>query len=84
MVDYAVENLKSNERGTVDVSALASQMNEDVAALMLTNPILLACSRRRFIRSPTSSTRKVVSSTWLAEHDASGRQSAGKVTSASI
>jgi len=38
MVDYAVENLKSNERGTVDVSALASQMNEDVAALMLTNP----------------------------------------------
>jgi glycine dehydrogenase subunit 2 len=38
MVDYAVENLKSNERGTVDVSALAAQMNEDVAALMLTNP----------------------------------------------
>src|SRR5882672_9930000 len=37
MVGYAVENLKSNERGTVDVSALASQMNEDVAALMLTN-----------------------------------------------
>jgi glycine dehydrogenase subunit 2 len=38
MVDYAVENLKSNGRGTVDVSALAAQMNEDVAALMLTNP----------------------------------------------
>jgi glycine cleavage system P protein (glycine dehydrogenase) subunit 2 len=37
-VGYAVENLKSNERGMVDVAALAAQMNEDVAALMLTNP----------------------------------------------
>jgi len=38
MVDYAVENLKSNAQGMVDVAALAEQMNEDVAALMLTNP----------------------------------------------
>src|SRR5277367_4676213 len=38
MVGYAVENLKSNSQGMVDVAALASQMNEDVAALMLTNP----------------------------------------------
>ncbi|MGH9499253.1 MAG: aminomethyl-transferring glycine dehydrogenase subunit GcvPB [Terriglobales bacterium] len=37
-VGYAVENLKSDSRGMVDVAALASQMNEDVAALMLTNP----------------------------------------------
>ncbi|SPF35109.1 putative glycine dehydrogenase (decarboxylating) subunit 2 [Candidatus Sulfotelmatobacter kueseliae] len=37
-VGYAVENLKSNPQGMVDVAALASQMNEDVAALMLTNP----------------------------------------------
>ena len=35
---YAVENLKSNERGMVDISALEAQMNEDVAGLMLTNP----------------------------------------------
>jgi glycine dehydrogenase subunit 2 len=35
---YAVENLKSNSQGMVDVAALAAQMNEDVAALMLTNP----------------------------------------------
>jgi glycine dehydrogenase subunit 2 len=35
---YAVENLKSNDRGMVDISALASQMNEDIAGLMLTNP----------------------------------------------
>jgi glycine dehydrogenase subunit 2 len=33
-----VENLKSNSQGMVDISALASQMNEDVAGLMLTNP----------------------------------------------
>ena len=38
MVGYAVENLKSNGNGMVDVGALAAQMNEDVAALMLTNP----------------------------------------------
>ena len=38
MVGYAVENLKSNARGMVDVAALEAQMNEDVAALMLTNP----------------------------------------------
>src|ERR1700691_4252611 len=37
-VGYAVENLKSNDRGKVDVAALAAQMNEDVAALMVTNP----------------------------------------------
>jgi glycine dehydrogenase subunit 2 len=35
---YEVENLKSNEQGMVDISALAAQMNEDIAALMLTNP----------------------------------------------
>src|SRR5258708_30467815 len=30
---YAVENLKSNNHGMVDISALASQMNEDIAGL---------------------------------------------------
>ncbi len=38
MVGYAVENLKSNARGMVEVSALEAQMNDDIAALMLTNP----------------------------------------------
>jgi glycine dehydrogenase subunit 2 len=38
IVGYSVENLKSNARGMVDIAALAAQMNEDVAALMLTNP----------------------------------------------
>jgi glycine dehydrogenase subunit 2 len=35
---YAVENLKSNSAGMVDLPSLEAQMNEDVAALMLTNP----------------------------------------------
>jgi glycine dehydrogenase subunit 2 len=35
---YAVENLKSNSAGMVDVPSLVAQMNEDVAGLMLTNP----------------------------------------------
>jgi glycine dehydrogenase subunit 2 len=35
---YAVENLKSDSRGMVDLAALEAQTNEDVAALMLTNP----------------------------------------------
>jgi glycine dehydrogenase subunit 2 len=38
MVGYSVENLKSNARGMVDSAALMAQMNQDVAALMLTNP----------------------------------------------
>src|SRR5438309_9049038 len=35
---YAVENLKSNDKGMVDLAALEAQVNDDVAALMLTNP----------------------------------------------
>ena len=35
---YQVENLKSNARGMVDIASLEAQMNEDIAALMLTNP----------------------------------------------
>jgi glycine dehydrogenase subunit 2 len=38
MVGYAIENLKSNSSGIVDTTMLEAQMNEDVAALMLTNP----------------------------------------------
>jgi glycine dehydrogenase subunit 2 len=38
MVGYTVENLKSNAAGMVDMASLEAQVNEDVAALMLTNP----------------------------------------------
>jgi glycine dehydrogenase subunit 2 len=35
---YQVENLKSNAQGGIDLDALARQVDEDTAALMLTNP----------------------------------------------
>src|SRR6201994_1793670 len=35
---YQVENLKSNSDGCIDLEALARQVDEDTAALMLTNP----------------------------------------------
>jgi glycine dehydrogenase subunit 2 len=35
---YAVENLKSNADGRVDIPSLVAQVNDDVAALMITNP----------------------------------------------
>jgi glycine cleavage system P protein (glycine dehydrogenase) subunit 2 len=38
MVGYSVENIKSNERGMVDVEALNRVMTDDVAGLMITNP----------------------------------------------
>ncbi len=38
---YQVENLKSNPDGGIDLEALAAQVNEDTAALMLTNPSTL-------------------------------------------
>src|SRR5262249_32318169 len=38
MCGYQVENLKSNDAGMVDISALAAQMSDEIAALMLTNP----------------------------------------------
>lgn len=38
MVGYTVENVKSNDRGTVDLEVLAKAVTEDVAGLMITNP----------------------------------------------
>src|SRR5271166_4839264 len=38
---YTVENLKSNAEGGIDLEALARQVDEETAALMLTNPSTL-------------------------------------------
>jgi glycine dehydrogenase subunit 2 len=38
MSGYTVENIKSNERGLVDLAALDKAATEDVAGLMITNP----------------------------------------------
>jgi glycine dehydrogenase subunit 2 len=37
-VGYTVENIKSNDRGVVDLEVLGKATTEDVAALMITNP----------------------------------------------
>src|SRR5208283_5363573 len=50
VVNYAVENLKSDFRGTVDLAAIEAQMNEDVAALMLTNPNTLCVFEQDIVR----------------------------------
>ena len=41
IVGYAVENLKSSAEGAIDLEALARQVDEETAALMLTNPSTL-------------------------------------------
>ena len=38
MAGYEVANVASNERGMVDIEALKRVVNEDVAAMMITNP----------------------------------------------
>jgi glycine dehydrogenase subunit 2 len=38
MVGYSIENIKSNDRGMIDLDVLARAATEDVAALMITNP----------------------------------------------
>ncbi len=47
---YAVENIKSNERGGIDVEALVGQVSEDVAALMVTNPNTLGVFEGGIVR----------------------------------
>ncbi len=50
MAGYAVQNIKSNERGMVDVEALARAVDEDVAALMITNPNTLGVFEQNITR----------------------------------
>jgi glycine dehydrogenase subunit 2 len=50
MVGYSVENIKSNDRGMVDVESLARAVNEDVAALMITNPNTLGVFEQNITR----------------------------------
>ena len=50
MAGYRVENIKSNERGMVDVEALAKAVDEDVAALMITNPNTLGVFEQNITR----------------------------------
>src|SRR5258706_8004641 len=50
MVGYSVENIKSNDRGMVDVESLARAVDEDVGALMITNPNTLGVFEQNITR----------------------------------
>ena len=50
MAGYQVQNIRSNERGMVDVEVLAREVNEDVAALMITNPNTLGVFEENITR----------------------------------
>jgi glycine dehydrogenase subunit 2 len=47
---YQAVNVKSNERGTVDMNDLAKNLNEDVAAIMLTNPSTLGIFENQIVQ----------------------------------
>ena len=38
MCGYRIQEIKSNERGTIDLESLAREVSDEVAALMITNP----------------------------------------------
>src|SRR5262249_42282983 len=48
---YAVENLKSNEKGMLDLAALEAAVNRDVAGLMVTNPNTLGVFEENIIQA---------------------------------
>jgi len=48
---YAVENIKSNERGMLDLAVLERVVNEDVAAIMVTNPNTLGVFEERITQA---------------------------------
>ncbi len=50
MAGYSVENIKSNDRGMVDVESLARAVDDDVAALMITNPNTLGVFEQNITR----------------------------------
>jgi glycine dehydrogenase subunit 2 len=50
MAGYAVQNIKSNQAGMIDLDVLARAVDEDVAALMLTNPNTLGVFEEQITR----------------------------------
>jgi len=48
---YSVENIKSNDRGMIDVEALSRIVDGDVAALMVTNPNTLGIFEENIARA---------------------------------
>jgi glycine dehydrogenase subunit 2 len=51
MCGYEVENIKSNSRGLVDLGALEQAVNEDVAAMMVTNPNTIGVFEENIVKA---------------------------------
>jgi glycine dehydrogenase subunit 2 len=47
---YTVQNIKSNDRGMVDIEALAKSVDDDTAALMITNPNTLGVFEQNIVK----------------------------------
>jgi glycine dehydrogenase subunit 2 len=48
---YLVENIRSSERGTIDLAALEQAVTEDVAGLMVTNPNTLGVFEQNIVEA---------------------------------
>jgi glycine dehydrogenase subunit 2 len=48
---YAIENIRSNDQGMIDLEVLSKSVTEDVAALMVTNPNTLGVFEENIIRA---------------------------------
>jgi glycine dehydrogenase subunit 2 len=48
---YAVQNIKSNAQGMIDLEELSKHVDEDVAALMVTNPNTLGVFEENIVRA---------------------------------
>jgi len=51
MCGYSVENIKSNDLGMIDLSVLERAVNEDVAALMVTNPNTIGVFEENIVKA---------------------------------
>jgi glycine dehydrogenase subunit 2 len=48
---YAVENIRSNDQGLIDLEALSRSVTDDVAALMVTNPNTLGVFEENIVKA---------------------------------
>ncbi len=48
---YAVQNMKSNSQGMIDLEELAKHVDDDVAALMVTNPNTLGVFEENIVQA---------------------------------
>jgi len=51
MTGYAVENIASNDRGMIDLAALDRAANDEIAALMVTNPSTLGIFEENIMKA---------------------------------